>query len=185
VAELSALDSRLEKLDGRLGEHGRGLTSVGGKLGTVAGRLGMVDGKMGTLGGRLGGLDGRLETANGQFAGVNGQLETLGRELATIGSRVDSTAEQLAGQIEPLADELRSRPGHMDIQEILAKVVDTAKGDVATQLGSLEETVLTLAEALLRPGGRPEARFQERARERVELRPVPAPRDGFRDSAGV
>ena len=32
--------------------------------------------------------------------------------------------------------------------------MDAAQSDVSTQLGSLEETVLTLAEALLRPGGR-------------------------------
>jgi hypothetical protein len=63
--------------------------------------------------------------------------------------------------------------------------VDAAQGDVATQLGSLEETVLTLAEALLRPGGRPEVRFQERAQERIEIRPIPAPRDGARDGAEV
>ena len=68
----------------------------------------------------------------------------------------------------------RGRP----VQDILAKIVDAAQSDVATQLGSLEETVLTLAEALLRPGGRPELRPEGRIQERVELRPVPAPRDG-------
>ena len=84
----------------------------------------------------------------------------------------------------------------MDIQDILAKIVDAAQSDVATQLGSLEETVLTLAEALLRPNragaaeGRPEVRFAERAQERAEIRPIPAPRDGAegsgaRDSAEV
>jgi hypothetical protein len=36
----------------------------------------------------------------------------------------------------------------------VAKIVDAAQHDVTTQLGSLEETVLTLAEALLRPQGR-------------------------------
>ncbi|HEU5391549.1 MAG TPA: hypothetical protein VFV73_37175 [Streptosporangiaceae bacterium] len=120
-------------------------------------------------------------------AGVSGRLETLGRELATIGGRVDSTAERLAGQAEPLADELRSRPGHLDIQDILAKIVDAVQSDVATQLGSLEETVLTLAEALLRPGGRPavrpEVRPEVRIQERVELRsrrPGTAPRSSAR-----
>ena len=139
-----------------------------------------IEGLGSTVSDRLGQLDGRLETANGQFTGVNGQLEALGRELATVGRLVDTSTEQLAGQIEPLADELRSRPGPMDIQDILAKIVDAAQNDVATQLGSLEETVLTLAEALLRPNG--QARFQERTRERAqertELRPAPAPSDG-------
>jgi hypothetical protein len=58
----------------------------------------------------------------------------------------------------------------MDIQEILAKIVDAAQSDVAAHLGSLEETVLTLAEALLRPQGQPAGR--------PEPRSVPAPRDG-------
>jgi hypothetical protein len=79
----------------------------------------------------------------------------------------------------------------MDIQDILAKIVDAAQNDMATQLGSLEETVLTLAEALLRPNGRPgvrpgvrpEVRFAGRAQERAEIRPIPAPRDGARDGA--
>jgi chromosome segregation ATPase len=178
---LADTDDKLEQLDGRLGEHGRGLTSVEGKLGTVAGRLGMVDGKVGTLGARIDGLgstfgdrfgqlDGKLDTATGRFTDVSGQLEKLDRGLAAVGRLVDTTAEQLGSQLEPLADELRSRPGHTDVQEILAKIVDAAQSDVATQLGSLEETVLTLAEALLRPQGRPDGR--------PEPRSVPAPRDG-------
>ena len=75
-----------------------------------------------------------------------------------------AVGERLTDQLEPLADELRSRPGHGDIQDALAKVVDAAQNDVTTQLGSLEETVLTLAEALLRPNGRQ----------------IPGPREGHR-----
>ena len=59
---------------------------------------------------------------------------------------------------------MRSRPGPADIQDTLAKVVDAASSDVTAHLGSLEETVLTLAEALLRPHGRQ----------------IPAPREGER-----
>jgi hypothetical protein len=70
-------------------------------------------------------------------------------------------------ELEPLADELRSRPGHIEIQETLAKIVDAAQSDVATQLGSLEETVLTLAEALLRP----------------HAPQIPAPREASRDGS--
>ena len=60
---------------------------------------------------------------------------------------------------------MRSRPGQIEIQETLAKIVDAAQSDVTTQLGSLEETVLTLAEALLRPNA-PQ---------------IPAPREASRD----
>ena len=54
-----------------------------------------------------------------------------------------------------------------EIQETLAKIVDAAQSDVTTQLGSLEETVLTLAEALLRPNA-PQ---------------IPAPRAASRDGS--
>ena len=74
---------------------------------------------------------------------------------------------QLTDRLEPFADELRSRPGHIEIQETLAKIVDAAQFDVATQLGSLEETVLTLAEALLRP----------------QAPQIPAPREASRDGS--
>jgi len=74
---------------------------------------------------------------------------------------------KLNEQLEPLADELQSRPGPIEIQETLAKIVDAAQSDVATQLGSLEETVLTLAEALLRP----------------QAPQIPTPREASRDSS--
>ena len=37
----------------------------------------------------------------------------------------------------------------------MAKIVDAAQGEVTARIGSLEETVLTLAEALLRPQSGP------------------------------
>ena len=82
-----------------------------------------------------------------------------------------------ADQLEPLADELRSRPGHIEIQETLAKIVDAAQSDVATQLGSLEETVLTLAEALLRPPAPQIPAPREASRE--------ASRDGSREGSRI
>ena len=86
--------------------------------------------------------------------------------MAAVGGRVDEVGGQLTDQFEPLADELRSRPGQIEIQETLAKIVDAAQNDVTTQLGSLEETVLTLAEALLRP----------------QAPQSPAPREASRDA---
>jgi hypothetical protein len=93
---------------------------------------------------------------------VGARIEGLGDRFGSLDSRLGG---QLADQLEPLADELRSRAGHIEIQETLAKIVDAAQSDVATQLGSLEETVLTLAEALLRPNA-PQ---------------IPAPREASRD----
>ena len=60
-----------------------------------------------------------------------------------------------AARFEPLAEEVRSRPGHAEVSDAVAKIVDAAQGEVTARIGSLEETVLTLAEALLRPQGHP------------------------------
>jgi chromosome segregation ATPase len=173
--QVQAVHGRIERLDERLADTDDKLGSLDTRLEGVGAR---IDGFGSTFGDKFGQLDGRLDSAAGRVADVSGQLETLGRELAEIGGRVDTSAGQLAGQLEPLADELRSRPGHADVQEILAKIVDAARSDVNAQLGSLEETVLTLAEALLRPQGRAAGRPQERPEPRSESRPVPAPRDG-------
>jgi hypothetical protein len=62
----------------------------------------------------------------------------------------------------------------MEIHDTVAKIVDAAQNDVSTQLGSLEETVLTLAEALLRPQGQPVPAPQDVSAPQD----VPAPRDG-------
>jgi hypothetical protein len=85
--------------------------------------------------------------------------------------------DQFADQLEPLADEVRSRPGNIEIQETLAKIVDAAQSDVATHLGSLEETVLTLAEALLRPHAPQIPGPREASRE--------ASRDGSREGSRI
>jgi len=46
------------------------------------------------------------------------------------------------------------RPGHTEVEEIVTKVVAAAEAAMATRLDSLAETVLTLAEPLLRPAHR-------------------------------
>jgi len=126
---------------------------------------------------RFGSLDTRLQTASGRFTDVSGRLETLGQEMAAVGGRVDEVGGQLTDQLEPLADELRSRPGRIEIQETLAKIVDAAQSDVTTQLGSLEETVLTLAEAPLRPHAPQIPAPREASRE--------ASRDGSREGSRI
>ncbi len=93
----------------------------------------------------------------------------------SLDTRLETASGRFADQLEPLADELRSRPGHIEIQETLAKIVDAAQSDVATQLGSLEESVLTLAEALLRPHAPQIPVPREASRE--------ASRDGSRDGS--
>jgi hypothetical protein len=124
-----------------------------------------------------------METASGRFTDVSGRLESLGQQVTEVGGRVDEVGGQLNDQLEPLADELRSRPGHIEIQETLAKIVDAAQSDVATQLGSLEETVLTLAEALLRPQAPQIPAPREASRDGSRDASRDASRDGSRDAS--
>jgi hypothetical protein len=71
-----------------------------------------------------------------------------------LAARLDALEDRLAAVLSPLSDELRSRPGHLEVEEVVTKVVNAVQTDMAGRLDSLEETVLTLAEALLRPGRR-------------------------------
>ena len=99
-------------------------------------------------------MDGRLETAGGGLTEVSGKLAALGEQVTAVGGRLEVTEERLAGKLDPLADEVRSHPGQAELSEAVAKIVDAAQSEVTSHLGSLEETVLTLAEALLRPQAR-------------------------------
>lgn len=60
-----------------------------------------------------------------------------------------------AGAVVPLADAVRSRPDREQIAETVSDAVtramEPARGDVARRLAALEETMLALAEVLLRP----------------------------------
>jgi hypothetical protein len=106
-------------------------------------------------------VDGRMEAVGGHFAGIDGRIKALGDHLSTVGKQLDGVHEvterlgtldeRLSGAPTPLADELRLRPGHADVEEVVAKVVSAAQAEMTARLDSLEETVLTLAEALLRP----------------------------------
>ncbi|MGH3151291.1 MAG: hypothetical protein ACRDOB_11250, partial [Streptosporangiaceae bacterium] len=87
----------------------------------------------------------------------------VGEQVSTVGGRLEVAEERLAGQLEPLADELRAHPGQAEVSEAVAKIVDAAQNEVTAHIGSLEETVLTLAEALLRPQAR-EAAAREASR---------------------
>jgi hypothetical protein len=46
---------------------------------------------------------------------------------------------------------VRSRPDRAEMEDVVTKITESAQRDVIARLASLEEIVLTLAEALLRP----------------------------------
>ena len=157
---LTAASAMLGNLDAKLSEQGKGLSMTDGKLGTMHGKLGLLDTKLGALDIRLGAVDGKMGTLTGRLDGVDGRLEGMGARLDGLGDRfgsMDARVELVDKRLEPLAEELRAQPGRAEVEDTITKIIDPVHGDVTARLASLEEMVLTLAEALLRPGVRPAA----------------------------
>ena len=147
---VSAIDSTLTAADTKLGAIGNTLATTDARIGVAEAALVAVDTKLGALDTRMERVDDRLGEHGQGLTSVDGKVGTLGGRLDGLDGRLESLGQWPA-----------------EIQDAVAKIVDTAQHDVTAHLGSLEDTVLTLAEALLRPSGRP----------------VPAPREGTRGLA--
>ncbi len=68
----------------------------------------------------------------------------------------DRMRELLDERFDDQYDRVRSVDGKLDaqpaaVEQAVAKAVEAATGDIIARIASLEDTVLTLAEALLRP----------------------------------
>jgi hypothetical protein len=106
---------------------------------------------------RLDAMDttGTLSTA----ATVDGLAATIDGLAATIGaldSKLTARLERLDERLDDQYDRVRSVDGKLESQsasteQVVAKAVETATADIIARIASLEDTVLTLAEALLRP----------------------------------
>lgn len=133
------------------------VTGLAASVTGVGGQVQLVHGRIERLDTRLERLDERLDDQYDRVSAIDSTLTAVDGKLGTLGGRLDG----LDGRLESLGQ------WPAEIQDAVAKIVDTAQHDVTAHLGSLEDTVLTLAEALLRPSGRP----------------VPAPREGTRGLA--
>src|ERR1022692_2001554 len=133
------------------------VTGLAASVTGVGGQVQLVHGRIERLDTRLERLDERLDDQYDRVSAIDSTLTAVDGKLGTLGGRLDG----LDGRLESLGQ------WPAEIQAAVAKIVDAAQHDVTAHLGSLEDTVLTLAEALLRPSGRP----------------VPAPREGTRGLA--
>jgi len=106
----------------------------------------------------------RLDTldqsaGSGMAATVDGLSATIDALAATLGaldSKLTARLERLDERLDDQYDRVRSVDGKLDTQadameEAVARAVGAATGDILARISSLEDTVLTLAEALLRP----------------------------------
>jgi phage shock protein A len=126
VAELA---QRVERMEGAVIE----------RLGAVDERVDAVSERVGELGGRVRGLAAELD-----ISGLRAAVAELGSDMTAA-----------ASSIAPLLDAIRSRPDRDELAETVSgatsRVVEPVHADVDRRLAALEETMLALAEALLRP----------------------------------
>ncbi len=86
-------------------------------------------------------------------------IDGLAATLGTLDSKLTARLERLDERLDDQYDRVRSVDGKLDAQsasteEVVAKAVEAATADIIGRIASLEDTVLTLAEALLRPAVR-------------------------------
>ncbi|MDA0632496.1 hypothetical protein OUY22_03640 [Nonomuraea sp. MCN248] len=141
---LTAQDQRLEAAEGRQEER---FTGLDGRLGQAEERLThRVDG----LDAHLTGLNTRAEQAGEALEAVGRRIDGLPAALG-IGKLLDTHGERLTEAAASLAETVRSRPDRDTLAETVSDIVEPATTDLTKRLGALEETMLALAEALLRP----------------------------------
>jgi hypothetical protein len=83
-------------------------------------------------------------------------IDGLAATLGTLDSKLTARLERLDERLDDQYDRVRSIDGKLDaqsasVEETAAKAVQAATADIIARIASLEDTVLTLAEALLRP----------------------------------
>ena len=88
--------------------------------------------------------------------GIAATIDGLAATLGTLDSKLTHRLERLDERLDDQYDRVRSIDGKLDAQsasteETVAKAVKAATADIIARIASLEDTVLTLAEALLRP----------------------------------
>jgi hypothetical protein len=98
-------------------------------------------------------LDAMDETS---MTGIAATIDGLAATLGTLDSKLIARIERLDERLDDQYDRVRSVDGKLDAQaaaldEAVAKAVESATTDIVARIASLEDTVLTLAEALLRP----------------------------------
>lgn len=149
-----ALDERLDDIEGR----------VTGRIDAVDSRLCMLDGHAERAAGRLESVDERVEAVDRRLGRLSATLDigdvhpSLGTLLGTQADdrtkrfdSLDERVDQAQAALAPLAGMLRAQPDREQLGTALTRSMEPARSDLNRRLGALEETMLALAEALLRP----------------------------------
>jgi phage shock protein A len=93
-----------------------------------------------------------LDGASAIAATLNGLAASLGALDSKLTARLERLDERLDDQYDRVRGIESAVAGQsMGLEEAVAKAVEAASADIMARIASLEDTVLTLAEALLRP----------------------------------
>src|ERR1700728_4469577 len=97
----------------------------------------------------------RLDALDGATA-IAATLDGLAATLGALDSKLTARLERLDERLDDQYDRVRSVDDKLDAQSAsmeatVAKAAEAANADTIARIASLEDTVLTLAEALLRP----------------------------------
>ncbi|HUN38387.1 MAG TPA: hypothetical protein VMU95_40875 [Trebonia sp.] len=148
---LAGMSATLDGLTAGLSTFSAQLSTIDGRLANADSRLAGADVKLASTEGRVSALDTRFERLDERLDDQYDRVTSIDNRLAATDGRLALLGSQFTEALKPLAEELRARPVHSDIEAVVTKVVEAMHGDISTRLTSLEDTVLTLAEALLRP----------------------------------
>ncbi|MEV7803745.1 hypothetical protein AB0O28_12425 [Microbispora sp. NPDC088329] len=158
---------RLDAVGGRIEAVESGVTTVGERVGSLPADLGIGElrGTVAGLGHAVEGMDATVTALGATVDGMNTTVAGLSAGVGDVAAGVDEMSTTIAGMnadltlaagaVVPLAEAVRSRPDREQIAETVSDAVtramEPARGDVARRLAALEETMLALAEVLLRP----------------------------------
>lgn len=148
---LAGLSATLDGVSAGMSTVSTQLAAVDGRLTGIDTRLASNDAKHASTEGRVSALDTRFERLDERLDDQYDRVSSIDNRLAGTDSRVAALGALFAEALTPLAEEVRARPGRAEVEEMVTKVIESMHSDLATRLSSLEDTVLTLAEALLRP----------------------------------
>jgi hypothetical protein len=118
---------------------------------SVAGALHEIRVRLDAMGSDQGGA-GVAATVDGLEATIDGLAATLG----ALDSKLTARLERLDERLDDQYDRVRSVDAKLedqsaDLPELVVKAAESAASDIIARISSLEDIVLTLAEALLRP----------------------------------
>ncbi|MGH3320064.1 MAG: hypothetical protein ACRDN9_07770 [Streptosporangiaceae bacterium] len=172
---LSSLAERAELLRGALDQLGErvdtALEGVGSRVEGVSGRVVGVDGRLDGIQGRLDGLDDRVGGLHERVEQIPDALrvsevhrrltELSNRPFIDYSERIDALDERIkqaelrvAEAVSDVGRDLRTRPDRAEVEtavgSVVGRILENANVQTRDRLAAVEDSVLALAEALLR-----------------------------------